>query len=328
MPAVAENMQSDIGDLEDFERQAVRVNGRTGFGWSIPPHIERVRRVVEKTVAAKESAKPAALIPADDERDTSTIGTPSGSQEMLIISELVTSYTELIGVIRTRVGQLGVRYLDFDKLAGWAEGLSGKIFGPSEVKRLGPEKLFDALRASGMRIRLEHDPEQTQKMQARIAENFNPRQANQVRMGNRSHLSNALIDEVLNYLANRKGGLTRLNQAVKDARSNCARHAAKALWKKSGGAAQAISPHILETSRGSAACPRCDHRKIPVLPHQMPAARQQTRPENTPEHSAVVVEERRRVNNSDHRKSHNPHRPCRRTLVSAGPSRNSKIPSH
>jgi hypothetical protein len=172
------------------------------------------------------------IVPADDEKGVQTMGTPSGFQEMLIISEPVTSYSELISVIRTRVGQLGVRYLDFDKLAGWAEGLSGKIFGTSQVKRLGPEKLFDAIRASGMRIRLEHDPEQTQKMQARIAEHCLPRQANQARPNNRSHMSNKMIGDVLSYLANRKGGLTQLRAAVKEARSNMARHGAKALWEK------------------------------------------------------------------------------------------------
>jgi hypothetical protein len=39
-----------------------------------------------------------------------------------------------------------------------------------------PEKLFDAIRAAGLRIRLEDDPEQTAKMARHIAENFNPRQ--------------------------------------------------------------------------------------------------------------------------------------------------------
>jgi hypothetical protein len=148
------------------------------------------------------------------------------------LSELITSYTELIGVIRTRVGQLEVRYLDFDQLAGFAEGLSGKIFGPAQIKRLGIEKMFDAMRAAGLRLRIEEDPEQTAKMRARIAENFNPRQAQQVRPNNDSNMSNATIDKVLSYLANRKGGLARLRAAVKEGRSNCARRAAKALWEK------------------------------------------------------------------------------------------------
>jgi hypothetical protein len=101
-------------------------------------------------------------------------------------------------------------------------------------------------------------------MRKQIAENCQPRQANQARMGNHSRPSNKMIDDVLSHLANKKGGLTVLNDAVKEARSNWARHAAKALWEKSGGAALAISPRILETSRGSATCPCCDHRKIPV----------------------------------------------------------------
>jgi hypothetical protein len=224
-----------LSDLEGLEQAAeqtsFRVNEhsrRRTFGLGISPNIERASVSRE----GKAIEKPAALIPADDEKGLSIVETLGGPQEMTVISEPVTSYTELIGVIRARIGELGVRYLDFDKMACWAEGLSGKVFGPSQVKRLGPEKLFDAIRASGMRIRLEHDPEQTQKMQAKIAENFNPRQANQARPGNRSHLSNALIDEVLGYLANKTGGLTRLNEAVKEARSNWARHAAKALWEK------------------------------------------------------------------------------------------------
>ena len=208
------------GAAEIFEQRSLRGNERTKhgkFGWAIPPQIERASAARESTAIAK----PAALIPADDD-----------SQEMLIISEPVSSYNELIGVIRTRVGQLGVRYLDFDLLAGFADGLSGKIFGPAQIKRLGIEKMFDAIRASGMRIRIEHDPEQTAKMLARISEKYNPRQANQARPNNRSHMSNKMIGDVLSYLANRKGGLTQLRAAVKEARSNMARHGAKALWEK------------------------------------------------------------------------------------------------
>src|ERR1700688_3102677 len=83
---------------------------------------------------------------------------------------IATSYTELIENLRARVGELGVRYEDFDALAEFPDGLTGKVFGPSQVKRLGPEKLLDAIRACGLRLRLEEDPEQTHKMQIRIAE--------------------------------------------------------------------------------------------------------------------------------------------------------------
>jgi hypothetical protein len=108
-----------------------------------------------------------------------------------------------------------VRYLDFDKLACFPDGLTGKAFGGSQVKRLGIEKMFDALSAAGLRLRIEEDPEQTAKMQARIAANFEPRQAKQARQGNDSNMSNEAISRVLNYLVNKRGGLTRLNAAVK-----------------------------------------------------------------------------------------------------------------
>jgi hypothetical protein len=150
-----------------------------------------------------------------------------------MMTEPVTSYTEALGPIRERVGAvLKIRYGDFDHLCSFPDGLSGKVFGPAQVKRLGIEKFFDAVRGVGLRIRFEEDPEQTARMLERVAKNYEPRQANHARPGNHSHLSNALIDEVLTCLANRKGGLTVLNDAVKQARSNLARRASLAFWEK------------------------------------------------------------------------------------------------
>jgi hypothetical protein len=150
-----------------------------------------------------------------------------------MMAEPVTTYTEALAPIRERVGSvLKIKYNDFDLLCSFPEGLTGKVFGPSQVKRLGIEKFFDAIRGVGLRIRFEEDPEQLAKMLERVAQNYRPRQANQARMNNRSHLCNGIIDEVLAYLANNKGGLTRLNLAVKEARSNRARRASKAFWKK------------------------------------------------------------------------------------------------
>jgi hypothetical protein len=145
---------------------------------------------------------------------------------------LVRSYTELIGGIQAKIAARGIRQVDFDRLAGFADGLSGKVFGAAQAKRLGPEKLFDALRAAGLQLRLEDDPEQWARMQKQIAENCQPRKANQARPGNHSRLCHKTIEEVLNYLENKKGGLTLLKAAVKRARSNSARRAANAFWRK------------------------------------------------------------------------------------------------
>lgn len=144
----------------------------------------------------------------------------------------VTSYSELIGAIRDQVGRLEVRYEDFDTLAGFASGLTGKAFGLAQVKRLGPEKLFDALRAAGLRLRVEEDPEQAEKMRRRIAENFIPRQANQARMGNHaSPISSQLLSRVFKHLS-RKGGQARMRKMTKAERSAHASHAANARWKR------------------------------------------------------------------------------------------------
>jgi hypothetical protein len=212
---------SDLGGAEEiFDQCTLRGNERSRhakcravFGWSISPEIERASaaRAVNHVAAKRsaESEEPAPIV-------------------HIFTGALVTSYNEALPHIRDRVGAvLKIRYEDFDSLCDFPAGLSGKVFGPAKIKRFGVEKFFDALRGAGLRIRLEEDPEQTAKMLARIAENYNPRQANQARMGNRSHLSNGAIDEVLSYLANnKKGGLARLNKAVKQARSNWARNAA------------------------------------------------------------------------------------------------------
>jgi hypothetical protein len=216
----------DLEGLEEIaEQTSARVNERSHrgrgalFGWHASPSIERSSAAREKPLPVP-SPRPPSPVP---ETHTS---------EIILTGVEITTYTELICGIQARIGELGIRQVDFDKLACWADGMSGKIFGPSQVKRLGPEKMFDAIRAAGLRLRLEPDPEQLERMRKQIAENCQPRQSLQARMGNRSHPSNKMIDDVLSYLANKRGGLTVLNDAVKEARSNWARHAAKALWEK------------------------------------------------------------------------------------------------
>jgi hypothetical protein len=169
---------------------------------------------------------------------------------------VVTTYTEAIGLIRERVGTvLKIRYQDFDSHCDFAEGLSGKVFGAAQVKKLGIQKFFDAVRGVGLRIRFEEDPEQLGRMLERVARNYEPRQANQARPSNTSHLSNERINEVLNYLASKRGGLARLRGAVKQARSNLARHAAKAGWAKR----QCVASNVLRINKPPALLPPAEN---------------------------------------------------------------------
>jgi hypothetical protein len=214
MPAVAENMQemSALEGIEEIAEQtkfSVNIDARSHhvrgpgrkLGWGISPAIEHGSPAREKPLAAPASKAPETV-------------KENGEPEVVFAGDEVTTYTELIAGIQARLGELGIRQVDFDVLAGFAPGLAGKVFGPSQVKRLGPEKLFDAIRAAGLKLKLEAGPKQLERMRKQIAENCEPRQAKQARMGNRSHLSNKIIDDVLGYLANRKGGLAPAPRCV------------------------------------------------------------------------------------------------------------------
>jgi hypothetical protein len=134
--------------------------------------------------------------------------------------------------IQARVGVLGLKLTDFDDLAGFPAGLSGKVFGMLQVKRLGPEKVFDAIRAAGLRIRIEIDPEQEAKMKQRISENYNPRQANQARNNNHaSAVSTQVLSRAFGHIL-RKARKERWAGKSKAERSEHARKIANVRWSR------------------------------------------------------------------------------------------------
>lgn len=152
----------------------------------------------------------------------------------------VTSYSELIAAIRARIGELAIRYEDFDVLAGFAPGLSGKVFGPSQVKRLGPEKLFDALCAASLKIDVKPDLEQLAKMQKQMAEKCQTRQANQARMNNSaSPAGTYMMSRVFKHFA-KLGGKARMAKMSKEERSQHQRRAALAKAKQDRKKAKAL----------------------------------------------------------------------------------------
>lgn len=144
----------------------------------------------------------------------------------------VTSYTELIEAIKARIAELGIKYENFDALAWFAPGLSGKVFGPSQVKRLGSEKLFDALRAASLKITVQPDLEQLDKMRKQMDEHVQPRHANQARYANyASPMSTHQLSRVFKHLS-RLGAKGRMRKMTKAQRSAHASHAATQRWKQ------------------------------------------------------------------------------------------------
>jgi hypothetical protein len=144
----------------------------------------------------------------------------------------VTSYTELIEAIKARIAELGIKYENFDDLAWFAPGLSGKVFGPSQVKRLGSEKLFDALRAASLKITVTADPQQFEKMRKEMDKHVQPRSGNQARYGNSaSPVSAQLLSRCFKHLS-REGGKKRWAKSSQKERSEHMRMMAMAGVRK------------------------------------------------------------------------------------------------
>jgi hypothetical protein len=123
---------------------------------------------------------------------------------------LVTVYAEAIPLLRDRLAYLGIKYEDFDALCRIADGLTGKCLGPSQVKRFGVDKFFDAIRCAGLQIRFEEDAKQTERMRKRISEKYLPRQANQARPNNEaSPAGTHMMSRVFRHFA-KLGGKARM----------------------------------------------------------------------------------------------------------------------
>jgi hypothetical protein len=146
---------------------------------------------------------------------------------------IVKDYDGLHQACRAYVDKISVSRVVIDEVAGLPSGYAGKVLGPNQAKRLGMTSLGPFLQTVGLVLIVAQDTDASARMLERIGKNYDPRQANQVRLNNHSHLSQKIIDDVLGHLTNnKKGGLTVLNNAVKEARSNWARRAGKASWGK------------------------------------------------------------------------------------------------
>lgn len=144
----------------------------------------------------------------------------------------VTSYTELIGAIRTKVGVLGLRYEDFDELVGLPVRFSGKALGPSEVRKFTLQNLFDVLDATGLRLSVADHPEQDAKIRAIIAKRYLPREANQARYANHaSTISTHVLSRAFGHIL-RQARKKRWAGTTKAERSEHARTIANARWRR------------------------------------------------------------------------------------------------
>ncbi|WP_316228631.1 hypothetical protein [Bradyrhizobium sp. SZCCHNR1045] len=64
----------------------------------------------------------------------------------------ITDYESLISVCRARADELQLSRSNIDAIAGWADGLAGKILGSASAKRVGPLTLEPLLAALGLKL--------------------------------------------------------------------------------------------------------------------------------------------------------------------------------
>lgn len=151
------------------------------------------------------------------------------SEEKRIAS--VCDYDGLIAALRTRKAELGLSDSFLDELTGLQSGYTGKIFGPKQVKKLGPVSLGLLLQALGLKIVLLEDPETL----AKHRERHEKRDERRVHLGNHakplSMKSLARMNKHTFRAAGKRGGLASLVTMAAEERTARAQRAARARWK-------------------------------------------------------------------------------------------------
>ena len=146
---------------------------------------------------------------------------------------VVHDYDGLHRILRDRIEELNVARSTVDHVAGLPSGYSGKILSPQPTKRLGKLLLGSMLGGLALRLVVEEDPEQFERIKSRLVE----RQAGQTRPKLHADAKPVSIhDEARRLLQNamrrngRKGVRARMKKLTPEERSRVARQAARARW--------------------------------------------------------------------------------------------------
>lgn len=146
----------------------------------------------------------------------------------------VRDYDGLIEAMRARVTDLGISQAHVDELVGWADGMTGKVLGPSHTKKLTPPMMWLLLQALSLRCELQADPQLEERMcgryqRARRNEKFR-------RIGNTSNaLGVTNISRAAQEMGRRGGSMPKRlgnDEKSKKKRQQHARKASLARWHK------------------------------------------------------------------------------------------------
>jgi hypothetical protein len=133
------------------------------------------------------------------------------------------SYAEMLEAIRARVNELQVNGERLDEYVGLPRGHYSKLAGAKPIRRLGMTSFAPILNGLGLRCQFIEDQEATERLKSRVP----PRNPSYVR-------STPSIVLTVRWFRNigRKGAQARIDNSTKQQRSEWARHAAIARWRK------------------------------------------------------------------------------------------------
>ncbi len=141
----------------------------------------------------------------------------------------VRTYDDLIAALRARKDRLRLTDATMDALAGWQSGYTGKLFGPSQVKKLGGLSFELALATLGVRLELVEDPETVAMMERRWEQRARPANVDAHRIS--ETLKRRVLPQIMRDLS-KKAADARKAKIRPSTRRRIARLAAKARWRR------------------------------------------------------------------------------------------------
>jgi hypothetical protein len=146
----------------------------------------------------------------------------------------VRSYDDLHAILREVAVKRKLTRNGLDVIAGLASGHSSKLLAPVPIKRMGPSTLEPMLGALGVKLIVVSDPDALTRFAARVADNAADKPVKECEPAIPSKFVKAVLERVRAKQRKiaRRGGYARAASMSPERRSQVARRAAKALWRK------------------------------------------------------------------------------------------------
>ena len=135
-------------------------------------------------------------------------------------------YDGMLAAVRARVRELQIKGAAFDEFAGLPDGYLSKLIGERPVRRIGMTSMGPVLAGLGLRCLFVEDPEGTKRLKSRLK----PRNPSFVRI--MPAAAGILFTARMLKRIRRMGGRARMARLTPQQRSELARKAALARWRK------------------------------------------------------------------------------------------------